>query len=242
MEEKLEISKSPKNRTMLYLIIMAFIFGAIAMVLIKNYLYPKRTTVWLFNANYKAGTALTDDMLYAVQADDKIFVGGAESDINSQFITGSDKTAIVNSGDSLRIDVAAGYPLTKSMLSMNGGTAVEMNMDPSKVCISASCTDISAVSSEITKGSRVNVYHTHAADTGGTATSLVFQSMKVADTSVRDGNIQRITLEMTVEESIRFINYQNTGSLQFGLVDPTGYQYVEDEASFTSNIKNANVS
>ena len=140
-----KIANSTKNRAMLMILAVGVILAAVSVYLIHMYLTPKRVTVWLFNDNYKAGTALTDDMLYAVQADAKIVVAGAKTDTNTQFVTGAEKSVIVNSGDSLRIDVSAGMPLTKSILSVNGGTSVEMGMDPSKVCVTIPCTSTSGI-------------------------------------------------------------------------------------------------
>lgn len=242
MEEKIDISQSPKNKKMLIIIMVALVFGLLTVFAIYKYLTPKRTTVWLFNADYKAGTALTEDMLYAVQADSTIVVAGASAQTSSQFVTGSEKTAIVNSGDSLRIDVSAGMPLTRGILSVNGGTAVEMNMDPSKVCVTVPCTSVTGITDELAKGSRVNIYATGYADGVGTTTTLIFQGMKVANTAKKEGAIQAITLEVTVEESLKLINFQNSGNLYFGLVDTTGYQYVEEDKSYTSSIARKNVS
>lgn len=221
---------------MLMILAVGVILAAVSVYLIHMYLTPKRVTVWLFNDNYKAGTALTDDMLYAVQADAKIVVAGAKTDTNTQFVTGAEKSVIVNSGDSLRIDVSAGMPLTKSILSVNGGTSVEMGMDPSKVCVTIPCTSTSGITDDLMKGSRVNVYATGYNDTGMASTVLIFQNMKVANTSKKDGIIQSLTLEVTVEESLKLINQLNYSTLYFGLVDSTGYQYAEDELSYTANV------
>ena len=241
MEEKYDVSKSPKNKTMLFIVVLAIVFSLLTVFSIYKYLTPQRVTVWLFNNDYKAGTALTDDMLYAVQVDSHILVAGASSDTNSQFVTGSNKTAIVNSGDSLRIDVSAGMPLVKGLLSVNGGTAVEMSMDPSKVCITVPCNSVTGISDELTKGSRVNIYSTGFSESGANTTTLIFQNMKVANTAIKDGSIASITLEMTVEDSIKLVNYQNSSSLYFGLVDTTGYQYVEDNVNYSSTVQSKRV-
>ena len=234
MDEK--IMKSPKNRALLLIILIGVAFAVLAGFGVHSYLSPKRTTYWCFNSDYKAGTALTEDMLYAVQADAGILVAGAGQQASAQFITGAEKAAIVNSGDSLRIDVTTGMPLMKGMLSVNGGTAIEMSMDPAKVCVTLPCTSITGVSDGLTKGSRVNVYATGYSESGTTATTLIFQAMKVADTGIRDGVLQSITLETTVEESLKLINYQNSATLYFGLVDQNGYQYAEDGLSYSANL------
>ena len=212
--------------------------GAITISSVYIYLHPHRTTMWLFNNNYKAGTALTDDMLYPVQVDSKVNVAGAYADTSTQFITGADKTAIINSGDSLRIDVAQGYPLTKGMLSVNGGTATELGMDPTKTCVTIPCNSITGISDNLARGSRINICAT--AMTGQPTTTLIFQSLKVVNTSIKDGNLQSITVEVSVEDSLKLINYQNTSTLQCTLVDQTGYQFANDGIHYTANVDQIN--
>ena len=147
-----------KNKGIIMLLVAAVIVGIIGGVALITYMKPQKTTVYTFKDNYKAGTEVTSDMLSAVQCDSKIVTAGKKTDTSSRFVTGANLKAVLNSGDSLRMDVSEGMPLTLSMLSVNGGSTVEMNMDPTKVAVTVPVTNVSGVTNDLKEGSRVNIY------------------------------------------------------------------------------------
>lgn len=147
-----------KNKGMVILLVVAAVVGIIGAVALFLFLQPQKTTVYTFKDNYKSGTELTSDMLTAVQCDSKIVTAGKKTDTAARFVTGDNLKSVLNSGDSLRMDVSEGMPLTLSMLSVNGGSTVEMNMDPTKVAVTVPVTNISGVTSDLKEGSRVNIY------------------------------------------------------------------------------------
>ena len=216
-----------KNKKMLAILIVALITAAIAAVSIYFFLSPQKTTVYVFKDNYKAGEAVTEEMLTTIQCDSKIVTAGKSADTSSKFVTGKNIEEVLNTGDSLRMDVAAGMPLTLSLLSVNGGSNVEMNMDPAKIAVSVPADSITAITNELKEGSRVNIYTTGEDLT----TVLLFQNMRVLAVN-RDssGMINSLTLEVNAEESVKLINAVSYSSLYFGLIDSSGYEYVEGNA------------
>ena len=226
--------KTPKDKAIVTVFIITIIAAVFASTAIVQYLTPKKTTMWVFNDNYKAGTPLSEGMLKSVQADNEIVVAGAPSAAGSMLITGNEVKTIINNGDSLRVDVSKDMPLFKSILSVAGGNNLEMTMDPSKIAVTVPADSFSGITSELTEGSKVNVYSTgYNTENSSSSTVLIFQNMRVLGTSKKDGVLQGITLEVTAEQSIKLINATQYSSLYFGLVDPTGYQAVEDGLSFT---------
>lgn len=217
---------------MVVILVVAVLCAAVAAGMLYTYLNPQKTTIYVFKDNYEAGDVLTEDMLTVVQCDSTIIVAGAEADTSSRFVTGDDISSVLNTGDSLRMDVSAGMPLTLSMLSVSGGSSVEMNMDPSKIAVTVAADSVTAVTSEIKEGSRVNVYAT-GIDTDGT--TLLFQGMRVLSVNTgSDGAVSSLTLECTADESLKLIYAANYSSLYFGLIDSTGYEYTEeDEPSYS---------
>lgn len=114
-----------KNRKILIILIIAILVAAAGGVSLYLYLTPQKTTVYVFNSNYESGTALTEKMLTPIRCDSKIVTAGKTADVKSRFITGSELTEVLNSGDHLRMDVAEGMPLTRSELFVNGGSDIE---------------------------------------------------------------------------------------------------------------------
>lgn len=219
-----------KNRKILIILVLAVIVAVIGGVALYLYLTPKKTTVYMFKQNVKAGEVLMEDMLMAVQADSKIFVAGAGSDISSRFVTSENIDAVLKSGDSLRMDVTSGMPLVLSLLTAYGGSTVEMTMDPSKIAISIPMDNISGVTGDLKAGSRVNVYATGVDTDGVYKTILLFQNMRII-AAPKGGNdaLTSVTIEVTVEESLKLVYYSSAFNICLGIIDSTGYQYSTDD-------------
>lgn len=216
-----------KNKKIIMILLTALVIAVIGGIALYMYLVPQKTTVYVFNDNYQAGTALTEKMLTPVQADSKIVVAGKNSNTSSRFVTGADIKAVLNSGDSLRMDVAEGMPLNLSILSVTGGSSVEMNMDPAKIAVTVPVTSITGVTKDLKEGSRVNIY-----TTGGDAngTTLLFQNMRVLSVEKdSNGELSSATIEVSTDESLKLVYAANTSSIYFGLVDSSGYEYTEEK-------------
>jgi Flp pilus assembly protein CpaB len=160
-------------------------------------------------------------MLTSIQVDSTIAVAGRSDETATRFVTGSEISSILNSGDSLRIDVSSGTPLMLSMLSVNGGSSIEMTMDPTKIAVTVSVNDITGVTDELTAGARVNVY---ASGINADGTTLIFQNMRVLSVKKDGSSLDAVTLEVTADESLKLIYATTYSSIYLGLVDSSGYQ------------------
>lgn len=219
-----------KNKKIVFILVAAIISAVVGGIALYSYLAPKRTTVYVFKVGAKSGDIVTEDLLTPVQADSKIVVAGSGADTNSQFITGDVIGDVLKSGDSLRMDVSAGMPLTFSMLTANGGTDVEMSMDPTKIAITIPVNGINGVTDDMKPGSHVNIYVTGNDPGGKYSTLLAFQNMRVLTiTKDTGGGLASVTIETDVDESLRLVHYANSYSLYLGLIDNTGYEYPEKE-------------
>lgn len=215
-----------KNKKFMMILVMALVFAILGGISMYFFLVPQKTTVYVFNDNYKAGEPLTESMLTPIQADSKIVVAGKNADTSSRFITGSDIKAVLNTGDSLRMDVSEGMPLTLSILSVTGGSTVEMNMDPSKVAVSVPVSEITGVTKDLKEGSRVNIYTTGGDSMG---TTLLFQNMRILSVNKDSGGAMvSVTIEVTTDESLKLIYAANYSSIYLGLVDSAGYEHTEE--------------
>lgn len=221
-------SMNSKNKKIFCILIMAVILSVIGGIAIYQYLNPKRVTVYVFNDNYEAGTVLKSTMLTSVNCDAGIIVAGKKTDTSSRFVTGADIAAVLETGDSLRMDVSDGMPLTLAMLSVNGGSSIEMSMDPSKVAVTVPVSNVTGVTRDLKEGSRVNVYATGF--DASSATTLIFQKLRVlAVNRDQNGNLASATLEVTAEESLKLIYGSVNSTISLGLVDTAGYPEIEIE-------------
>ena len=95
-----------KNKQILIAIALAVVFALCAAYGVYRILVPQRTTIYVFNDVYTTGTQVTADMLTPVQAEASVIVAGGTADASSQFITSAEYRDMLQSGNSLRIDVA----------------------------------------------------------------------------------------------------------------------------------------
>lgn len=215
-----------KNRKIIGILLAAVVLSVIGGIATYQYLNPKKVTVYVFNDSYETGTVLRSEMLTSIKCDASIVVAGKNTETAARFVTGEDIRDVLQTGDSLRMDVSDGMPLTLAMLSVNGGSSIEMNMDPSKVAVTIPVSSISGVTKDLKDGSRVNIYATGLDESA--ATTLIFQKMRVLSTT-RDANgaLTAATIEVTSEESLKLIYAASNATIYLGLVDSAGYQEIE---------------
>ena len=151
-------------------------------------------------------------MLTPIQVDSTITVSGRKADVSEQFVTSSEYAEIIKSGDSLRMDVGEGMPLTMSMLSVIGGSSIEMNMKPSSIAVTVAVDNVTGISQDLKEGSRVNVYCT--TDTG---VSLILQNMRVLTVNKPDGELSSVTIETDLQQSMQLIYYSIMGKFTLAL-------------------------
>lgn len=211
-----------KNKIISIFIGCAVLFSALACYLIYSYMSPSRGTVYVFNDNYEAGEQINADMLSPLQVDSSIIMAGRTADVSAQFVTPEIYSDIVRSGDSLRIDVGKGMPLTTSMLSVSGGSSVEMNMTSNAVAVTVEVDSYTGVTNDLKEGSRVNVYAML-----DSRVTLIQQNKRVLEVYRNGASIIGVSLEENIYESMELIYAANNGSIYLGLVDATGYQAAE---------------
>lgn len=213
-----------KNKIIIGFSVVSVILTVLVCYLIYSYMSPSRQTIYVFNESYSAGTQITADMLTPIQVDSTITVSGRKADVSEQFVTSYEYSEIISSGDSLRMDVGEGMPLTMSMLSVIGGSSIEMNMRPSSIAVTVGVDSITGISSDLKEGSRVNIYST--TDTG---VALILQNMRVLTVNRPDGELSSVTIETDLQQSMQLIYYSIYGRIYLGLVDASGYQASEGE-------------
>lgn len=223
-----------KNKKIIFIVFIALLSAGLAFVGTYFFFNPQRTTMYVFNENYKAGEVLTKDMLSPVSVDAKILVSGKTADTQSQFVTDANISAVIKKGNSLRMDVSAGMPLTTSLLSSFGGSSIEQGMDTSKIAISVPVSGITGVTNDLKKGSRVNIYSVDA-NTG--AAVLILQNMRVLETTTGDDkSLTAATIECDQNQALQLTYYSTQSVISFGLVDGSSYQAVEGTPSFKPSV------
>lgn len=219
-----------KNKKLLILLIAAIIVAVLAGFLTYRYLTPQKTTIYMFNSNYSAGDVVDMTKLQTVTVDATIMAGGRAESTDGRFVTGNDIGAVLGQTNVLRMDVAAGMPLTYSMLSVTGGSTVETYMDPTKIAVTVAVNGITGVTNDLKAGSRVNVYVSGINEDGIT---LFLQNMRIISANTTNGSLTSATFECDQNQALKLIYAATYSSIYLGLVDQNSYQYTEqDEPSY----------
>lgn len=212
--------KSSRNRKILIVSIVAVLMCAAAIFGTYTILTPQRSTVYLFNDNYAAGTQVSRKMLTGIEVDSRIIAGNTKLATSDYFITEKNFEKVIQSAGRLRSDASKGTALMSSMLTTTGGNRIEMTMKKNAVAVSIAINPVSGVTNDLSAGSRVNVYSCYNDDT-----TLILQNTRVLSVIHVDGQIAAATLEVDTSDSLRLVNACTYGAVYLGLVDMTGYQY-----------------
>ena len=217
-------AKAPKNRKIIIVLALALVMMAATALAVRSVLEPSRTTVFIFNQNYPAGTHVTRDMLTGIQVDSTVITGGAGIPIGDRYVTGDNVSAVLQSAPVLRMDVYSGTAAMASMLTTTGGNAIEQRMRPNAVAVTIPVNDVTGVTAELAYGSRVNVYASYNAET-----ILLLQNMRVLRSAGGTGGLASVTIEVSVEESLKLVHAHAYGIIHLGIVDAHGYQFTAEE-------------
>ena len=225
-----------KNKKIVIILAFAVILSILSGIFIYSYLSPARETLYIFNADYAAGTQITGEMLTPVQIDSAIYVAGNAEALSEIFVTPDNLSSVLANADTLKVDVSAGTPLMPTMLSIAGGNDIEVAMKPSAIALTVSVSDVTGISGDLTKESHVNVYVTYRT----TGTELVLENMRVLAVHTDSGALSSVTLEVDNNQALKLIDASNNGVIYLGLINASGYQYVlgddpviEDDVSET---------
>ena len=231
MSKDLSVNKTAKNKKMVIVLLVAIVFAVLVAFGIYQMLTPQRTTVFIFNADYSAGTQVTANMLQSIEVDSNIITGSNRASTGDYIITEENYSSILTTAGVLRNDVYAGNVFTSSMLSTTGGNRIEMVMKKNAVAVTIGANNITGITTGLAYGSRVNVYANY-----NDSTVLLLQNTRVLSVAKdSNGSITAVTLEVDIGDSMRVIHAYNYGSIHLGLVDVTGYQETEQDG-LTYNI------
>lgn len=210
-----------KNKKILIVIAIALVCLIAATICLIAFLSPMRTTFYVFKGDYKAGTAITKDMLTPVQADSRLMVAGTGADATTYFITNENLGELVKSGDALRTDVKKGEAFLIAHVSAKGGTDIEIKMSPNAVAVTIPVSSITGITDKLKAEAHVNVYATYSSG----ETQLLLESVRVLSVATDNGQLEGVTLELTKTQAPIAINAINTGSLYLGLINTDGYLF-----------------
>jgi len=216
--------KVSKNRKILITFILCILLMFASGVAVYRYLTPQRTTVFLFNQDYVAGTQVVMTMLVPIQVDNTVVAGGMNISTGDILITNRFIQDALQTAGVLRTDVSAGTPFMSSHLTATGGNSIEMRMRSDAVGVTISVDNVTGITNELTFGSRVNVYASYH---GETYLKEGLENLRVLRTTMGSGGLSTVTLEVDGPEALMLIHAAQYSILHLGLIDGHNYQFLD---------------
>lgn len=213
------IKGSVRNKKIIFVILAAIVACIVATYGLYGILTPQRTTIYAFNDNYSAGTLVTAKMLTPIEIDRNLVVNSTQMSVGDYFVTEANYKSVLTSAGVLRTDVHTGNALMTSMLTTTGGNAIEMTMRQNAVAVTVGANMVTAVTQELSAGSRVNVYASY-----DDSTTLLLENIRILSVGRESGVINSVTLEVDIAQSLQLIHAYTYGSIHLGLIDASGYQ------------------
>lgn len=204
-----------KNKKVVFLLIMAIIFSMAASFGVYKYCESQKGIVYIFNANYSAGEKINKEMFTGIKVDEQIINAGKSGTIASYYITGEDFEKVINANEYLLNDVSKGEAFVFTDLAVTSGNAIERKLTNGEVAVTIPISGVALVTDDLRVGSTVNVYITNS-----TSTELVFENMKIAALTKKNGNISNVTFLLSENDATQMIHIANNNTLYFGLVLP----------------------
>ncbi len=215
-----------KNTKILIILFAAVIFAVGAGYGVLTAINSQKTKIYIFNADYKAGTQVNTSMFTPMEVDKNIVIEGKKGSLSTAFVTSSEYDQIIKTGDSLRTDVSKGIYLTSALLTQKGGNEIENTMTSTAIAVTVSVNSITGVTNELSAGSYVNL----TAITGASTTT--YQKMRILDVQkASDGTITAVTVECDFETQQAIEEASNSGYIHLGLVNSNGYQVIDTSSS-----------
>lgn len=222
-----------KNKKIVIVLVIAVIAAILAGFGTFSLIVSQKTTIYTFNASYKAGTAITSSMLTPIQVDKRIVSEGASNDLSTVFVTAKNIENVLSSNDTLRNSVANGTILTPALLTQKGGNDIENSMKSDAVCITIGVNNITGITNDLNSGSYVNI--NCVSDNKCTT----IECQRIIDVFKDDsGVIQTVTIECDYATQQALAIASANGKIHLALVNASGYQY----NTSTNNVSSATTS
>ncbi len=211
-----------KNTRILIVLALAVVLSFLAGFGILTAINSQKTKIYVFNGSYVAGTQVNSNMFTPMEVDKNIVIEGKKGDISTAFVTSSQYTDIIKTGDSLRTNVTKGTFLTNALLTNKGGNEIENTMTSTAIAVTVKVDSITGVTNELNSGSYVNL------TTIISGQAKTYEKMRILDTQKStDGTITAVTLECDYDSQQEIERACSGGYIHLGLVNASGYQIKE---------------
>lgn len=204
--------------TGLFIVVLAAAFA----VLFYIYSRSMKKEVYVFNADYQAGSTVSADMFLKTSIDASLYDIAQEDSKAGAYLGSGEINELIRNADKLKVDVIAGLPATGNLFASSVDGSVETHLSDNLVSVEMSKDRVDGIA-RVNTGSKVNILASYVKG-GKYVTEMIFQDIRVVGTTDDEtGRTGSIFVEMGPDDSIKLINALDTKKVTVSIVKDGSY-------------------
>lgn len=208
-----------KNKKIILVLLLATIVSIAGGYLVYKAFTNQKTTIYVFNGDYVAGTTITSDMITTIECDKDIVVSNKKAHAGSVFVSSKEQMQALI-GDSLRINVTGGMPVMSSITMSKGGNEIEASMSDTAIAVTVNINSVTGVTNDLRTGSLVDVCILYDDE----QSMEVLEGMRILAIHKADGNsLSAVTFETDYNTYKKLVYANASATIHLGLIDADGY-------------------
>lgn len=218
------------NKTSVVILFLAMIVAVLLGFFAYRYLKKQRTTIFVYQHDYPAGTKLTKEMFGSLDIETNLYDAAASQ--GSHYASAAEINQFIQDGDVLLCDVLAFTPVFSNQNSDSGGNGIENRMGQGLTAVALTVDRVRGLPNDLRIGSRVNLTTTYSLNQNQKETDLILQDIQVVDVVTdSSGTLMAAYIEVEPKDSLQLIHAMNSEIVYATVLKPGEYEPVSGSAA-----------
>lgn len=218
------------SRTSTLILLLAVVVAVLVGFGAYQYLNRQRTSIFVYQHDYAAGTKITKDMFGVLDIETSLFNAAASQ--GTHYASAAEINQFIQDGDVLLCDVLAYSPVFTNQNSDSGGNGIENRMGQGLTAVALNVERVRGLPNDLRIGSRLNLTTTYSLNQNQKETDLILQDIQVVDV-VTDpsGILMTAFVEVEPKDSLQLIHAINAEVVYATVLKPGEYEAVTGNAA-----------
>ena len=218
------------SRTSTLILLLAVVVAVLVGFGAYQYLNRQRTSIFVYQHDYAAGTKITKDMFGVLDIETSLYNAAASQ--GTHYASAAEINQFIQDGDVLLCDVLAYSPVFTNQNSDSGGNGIENRMGQGLTAVALNVERVRGLPNDLRIGSRLNLTTTYSLNKNQKETDLILQDIQVVDV-VTDpsGILMTAFVEVEPKNSLQLIHAINAEVVYATVLKPGEYEAVTGNAA-----------
>jgi len=218
------------SRTSTLILLLAVVVAVLVGFGAYQYLNRQRTSIFVYQHDYAAGTKITKDMFGVLDIETSLYNAAASQ--GTHYASAAEINQFIQDGDVLLCDVLAYSPVFTNQNSDSGGNGIENRMGQGLTAVALNVERVRGLPNDLRIGSRLNLTTTYSLNQNQKETDLILQDIQVVDV-VTDpsGILMTAFVEVEPKDSLQLIHAINAEVVYATVLKPGEYEAVTGNAA-----------